>query len=237
MPATSSTASAFSPPAGTHRTAPEAGGAHRERLAEAGHLEQRALVPILGGHGADLVPEPPRWSSRSRRQRASPPGELDASAGARLCQCIQVRNDLGGLVQHGRHYRARGAIAQFLGEPLGERVDRAGGNAYDRYESSFGQPVELPSHAVKLAVRGHDAWAVGKGERRQPACHQLVGVLAERDIRGVVTQQPGEPGAHVGRTFFGALSTIALCYAERKTASAYNQSNPARRCRSVAAKH
>ena len=33
-------------------------------------------------------------------------------------------------------------------------------------------------------------------QRREPSCHELVGVLSERDVLGAVAEQPCKPGAH-----------------------------------------
>ena len=69
----------------------------------------------------------------------------------------------------------------------------------DDLEAFFRQAIDLPAEAVELGVGRDQARAVAQRERRQPSCHELVGVLAERNVLGAVAEQPRKPGTHARR--------------------------------------
>ena len=82
-------------------------------------------------------------------------------------------------------------LVHLRGEPLGQRLGRPDSDLDDRHPL-LRQPIELPTHRVKLAVGRHDARAASQRQRRQPARDQFVRVLPEREVPRIVAKQGAE---------------------------------------------
>ncbi len=120
--------------------------------------------------------------------------ELGARVRARRGQRRQLGHDARVFEQNSRD--EHGARARSLGrEPPRERLHRPGGDQDDR-ERLLGQPAELASQGVELAVGRDELRPLAQRQRRQEPEHELVRVRRERNRRGRVGEQPPYSLAH-----------------------------------------
>ena len=107
-----------------------------------------------------------------------------------------MRHDFSRFEEHRRHHDARRARVDSRGQALGERVHRPRRDAR-HVESFLGQSIDLPPDRVELAVRRHDPRTIQEWQRRQPAGDELVRVLSECDVVGMIAEQPRKRGLHL----------------------------------------
>ncbi len=123
-------------------------------------------------------------------------GHLAESAG----DAASVEEDSGDEHQ-------RGVVVDGSAQPLGERFERLLGDPHDHYPL-FGQPVELPADAVKLAVGRDQPGSRTQGHGGQQSHDQLMGVRRKGQPATRVSQQPDKPIADPLRLNEGVLPLV-----------------------------
>ena len=120
---------------------------------------------------------------------------VDEQHGAVPLTCARharkTRNDLGGLVEHGRNEHAGSPTVHNVRQAVRQRVGGPRGDLHDR-KTFFREPIQLTPDRVKLAIRRHELRPVAQRQRGEQSRHQFVCVRSERDVAVGVSEQPPE---------------------------------------------
>jgi YVTN family beta-propeller protein len=107
---------------------------------------------------------------------------------------VEASDDLGGLEEHRRYHRAERPRIDRCDHALGQRFNGSRRHP-DDHHPFLCEPIDLAPDAVEFAIGGDDARTLEERECGEPACDELVGVLAERDVLCLVANETGETGA------------------------------------------